>query len=101
MGGRENWPRECRASVEIRDGEFTYTETFAGERSGIKKRGDMETASILDCERIARALAGLEISLGGASSALPKSVRIFDILEPDGAVSSEAIKKKLEYRLEG
>lgn len=93
VGGRENWPRECRASIEIRDGEFSYTETFAGEQSGAKKRGELETAGILDCERIARALAGLEISIGGTSSALPKSVRLFDILEPDGVVSKETVRR--------
>ena len=96
VGGRENWPRECRASIEIRDGEFIYTETFAGEQSGVRKRGDLESAGILDCERIARTLAGLEISIGGTSSALPRSVRLFDILEPRGEVSRDSIKHNWE-----
>ncbi|MCG3146418.1 MAG: ESX secretion system protein EccC [Gammaproteobacteria bacterium] len=80
VGGR-NWPRECRAKINVSDGEFKYTETFAGEGGGGRLRGQIEPASQLDCERLARVLAGWEISSGGGSSALPETVRLSDLFE--------------------
>jgi S-DNA-T family DNA segregation ATPase FtsK/SpoIIIE len=81
VGGR-NWPRECRARVEISSGdEFKYIETFAGEGGGKRLRGKTDPASLVDCERVARALAGLDTSSGGGSSNLPESVRLSDVLD--------------------
>jgi len=91
VGGR-NWPRECRAKIEVSEGGFKYTETFAGEGSGKRLRGEIEPASLVDCERVARALAGWEISSGGGRSNLPESVRLFDVLDP-GKVTSETLKQ--------
>jgi S-DNA-T family DNA segregation ATPase FtsK/SpoIIIE len=80
VGGR-NWPRECRARVEVSEGEFKYIETFAGDSNGKRLRGETDPASLVDCERVARAQAGLEVSSGGTGSNLPESVRLSDILD--------------------
>lgn len=91
VGGR-NWPRECRAKIEVSEREFKYTETFAGEGGGKRLHGETEPASQVDCERVARTLAGWEISSGGSASDLPESVRLSDILEGD-RLSLEAVKQ--------
>ncbi len=91
VGGR-NWPRECRARVEVSKNEFKYIETFVGDGKGKRLRGEIDPASLIDCERVARALAGLEISSGGGSSNLPESVRLWDILDPKEP-SLEGLKK--------
>jgi len=78
--GGHNWPRECRAKVEVNGSEFKYTETFAGEGGGKRLRGETDPASLLDCERMARALAGWEIASGGAASNLPDSVRLSEVV---------------------
>lgn len=80
--GGKNWPRECRSRVEISEGEFKYLESWAGETSGRRLRGDMDSASLLECERVARALAGLELSSGSSGSMLPESVRLTEVLDP-------------------
>ncbi|MFZ5858008.1 MAG: FtsK/SpoIIIE domain-containing protein [Chloroflexota bacterium] len=80
IGGR-NWPRECRAKINVSGGEIKYTETFAGEGGGNRLRGQTEPASQLDCERVARALAGWEILSGGSGSALPETVRLSDLFD--------------------
>lgn len=80
IGGR-NWPRECRAKINISSDEFKYTETFAGEDGGKRLRGQVEPASLLDCERVARSLASWEISGGGGSSALPETVRLSELVD--------------------
>jgi len=90
--GKKDLPKECRAKIDLSEDGFNYMEMFAGERGGAKKHGEVETASMVDCERIARTLAGLEILAGEAASALPETVRLFDILEPGGQVSFETIK---------
>lgn len=91
VGGR-NWPRECRAKIDVSEGQFKYTETFAGEGGGKRLRGQTEPSSLLDCERVARALAGWEISSGGGSSDLPESVRLSEILET-AEISVETLKQ--------
>ncbi|MFZ5903243.1 MAG: FtsK/SpoIIIE domain-containing protein [Chloroflexota bacterium] len=80
LGGR-NWPRECRAKINVSEGEFKYTETFAGEGGGRRLRGQTEPASLLDCERVARALAGWELSSGGNGSSLPETVRLSELFD--------------------
>jgi S-DNA-T family DNA segregation ATPase FtsK/SpoIIIE len=91
--GKKDLPKECRAKIDLSEDGFNYMEMFAGERGGAKKHGEVETASMADCERIARALAGLEISAGEAASVLPETVRLFEMLEPDGQVSRETIDR--------
>lgn len=90
--GAQNLPRECRAKVDVAADEFKYTETFAGEGGGKRMQGKPEFASTLDCERVARALAGLEISSGGGQSSLPESVRLFDVLGPE-KVTRETLRQ--------
>lgn len=90
--GGQNWPRECRAKIDVSEGEFKYTETFIGDGGGKRLQGKPESVSIVDCERVARALAGLEISSGGGRSSLPESVRLFDVLGP-GEVGPETLKQ--------
>ena len=80
VGGR-NWPRECRTRIKINPDGFRYTELWAGEESGQRAQGEIEPASYLDCERIARALAGLETTAATTDAALPDNVRLFDILD--------------------
>lgn len=91
IGGR-NWPRECRAKINISSDEFKYTETFAGEDGGKRLRGQVEPASLLDCERVARSLAGWEISGGGGSSALPETVRLSELVDHN-EITLEGLKQ--------
>jgi S-DNA-T family DNA segregation ATPase FtsK/SpoIIIE len=81
FAGGKYFPRECRARVDVSDQEFSYMETFAGEKGGKHVKGTLDPASLQDCERMARGLAGLEISSGGGGSDLPESVRLFDLLD--------------------
>lgn len=90
IGGKD-LPKECRARIDLSD--LLYMEMFAGKQSRKKKLEDVETASPADCERIARALAGWEISTGEAASALPENVQLFDLLEPYGQVSPETLRR--------
>lgn len=89
IGGR-NWPRECRAKINISSDEFKYTETFDSE--GKRLRGQVEPASLLDCERVARSLAGWEISGGGGSSALPETVRLSELVDRN-EITLEGLKQ--------
>ena len=91
IGGR-NWPRECRAKINISSDEFKYTETFAGEDGGKRLRGQVESASLLDCERVARSLAGWEIFGGGGNSALPETVRLSELVD-NHEITLEALKQ--------
>lgn len=91
VGGR-NWPRECRAKINVTKDEFKYTETFAGEDGGKRLRGQVEPASQLDCERVARSLAGWEISGGGGGSALPETVRLSELVDHN-EITLEGLKQ--------
>lgn len=90
--GTQNLPRECRARIEVSGSEFKYVETFAGEGAGKRRRGEIDPASLLDCERVARALAGLEIFGNSSSGALPESVRLSDVLLPR-QITTEVLKE--------
>lgn len=90
IGGR-NWPRECRAKINLTKDEFKYTETFAGEDRGKRSRGQVEPASQLDCERVARSLASWEISGGGGSSPLPETVRLSELVNNE--ITLEGLKQ--------
>ncbi len=80
VGGR-NWPRECRARLDLLEGNtFRYSETWAGEGDRELKEGLVESAEMADCERIVRSLAGLELAGGSSSASLPDSIRISQVL---------------------
>ena len=94
VGGR-HWPRECRARIEASKDGFKYIETFAGEEKGRRLRGETDLASLIDCERVARAQAGLEVSSTGGRGNLPESVRLSEILIPRN-LSLEGIRNNWE-----
>lgn len=79
-GGR-NWPRECRARVDSSGEKLTYIETWSNGKNNRTILGTGDGAKIPECERIARALAGLDLSAGMGSSDLPENVRLYDLLE--------------------
>lgn len=81
IGGR-HWPRETRARIEVSRDEIKYVETFSGEEKGRRLRGQTDLASSLECERVARHLAGLEVSSVGGSGSLPENVRLSEVLVP-------------------
>lgn len=89
--GGHNWPRECRAKVEVSGSEFKYTETFAGEGGGKRLRGKTDPASLLDCERVSRALAGWMIPSGRAANNLPDQVRLSEVVN-GGEISLDVLK---------
>ena len=79
-GGR-HWPRECRARVDSSGDTFTYIETWSSGKNNRTISGRGDGAKLPECERISRALAGLDLSAGTGSSDLPESVRLYDLLE--------------------
>ena len=90
--GSRHPPRECRARIDVSGREFSYVETWAGEKNKSRVKGDAEPASKLDCERVARAMASLEVASGKGDSNLPESVRLYDLLDTP-ALSPEIIKQ--------
>ncbi len=89
IGGRD-WPRECRARLDLLDEHnFKLTETFS--RSGELHEGVYETASRVDCERVARKLAGWEAAGLGSRVPLPESIRLSRVLGSD-VLQLEAVK---------
>jgi len=90
VGGR-NWPRECRARIDVTEGDVHYVESWAGDERGKRLQGRTEFASLLDCERASRSLANLEISSSKGSSNLPESVRLTEVLDTS-TPSLESIK---------
>lgn len=90
VGGRD-WPRECRSRLEVLDDrQFKLTETWT--KSGEIVTGEYESASLADCERIGRILAGLDVASGGSRVPLPESVRLSHVLGAK-ALSVEAVKQ--------
>ncbi len=91
VGGR-NWPRECRSRLEtLDDQQFKYSETWS--RSGLILTGRYESATLEDCDEVARTLAGLEAASSGSRVPLPESVRLSQVLGSD-CFSVEAIKER-------
>jgi S-DNA-T family DNA segregation ATPase FtsK/SpoIIIE len=91
VGGRD-WPRECRARLELADDrQFRLLETWS--RDARPKDGIFETASIDECERVARVLSGLEVGGAQASVPLPASIRLSEILGNEN-LNLEAIKQR-------
>lgn len=90
VGGRD-WPRECRSRIDILDDkQFKFTETWI--KSGNIVTGNYESASPADCERVARALAGLDVAGSGSRVPLPESIRLSQVLGTE-SLSVEAVKQ--------
>lgn len=78
IGGR-GWPRETRGRLEaVDDRRFQLVETWV--REGLPVEGEFESASIEDCLRAARTLAGLEMGGAQSSTPLPASIRISEVV---------------------
>jgi len=67
-------------------------ETWAGGENNRRVKGKAELSTKLDCERMGRALASLEVSSGKGDSNLPESVRLYDLLDMP-ALSPEILKQ--------
>jgi len=73
-------PNSCRTRLTLQPSNaFLFEETWINKQQGTLK-GVYEILSIGECERMARALAGLEVVGGQASLVLPETVRITEIL---------------------
>jgi DNA segregation ATPase FtsK/SpoIIIE, S-DNA-T family len=90
--GDSRWPRECRARIDVSGKEYSYVETWVGEKNKAREKGDVELASRVDCERVVRALASLEVASGKGDSNLPGSVRLYDLLDMP-TLSPEILKQ--------
>nr|MBC7245774.1 hypothetical protein [Chloroflexota bacterium] len=89
--GGQGWPRECRARLDVlREHNFHYLSSRADKESLTTCEGMYETASLEDCECIARSLAPLKVSTGQSVCTLPDSIRISQVL---GTFSLEALKQ--------
>lgn len=76
-----NWPRGCRARVDVFGDRIIYIETWASGKNNRTIPGQGDRAKLPECERIARALAGLDLSEVTGSGDLPESVRLYDLLD--------------------
>lgn len=99
FAGGQHWPRECRARIEVANSEFLYTEYWAGEKDGLRIKGDYDSANQPDCERVARALARLDLPDSKGSMELPESVRLYDLLG-EQEVTPENITRHWQRTLE-
>ncbi len=91
VGGRE-WPRECRSRLDVLDDhQFKFVETWT--KSGTILSGRYESASLADCDEVARALAGLEAAGRGSRVPLPESIRLSHVLGSD-CLAAEAIQQR-------
>lgn len=83
FAGGKNWPRECRARLDvISEHAFNYVETFNLGSNAVHFEGKLESAPQELCERVARSLAALEVVGGEASAQLPESVRLSQVINP-------------------
>ena len=97
VGGRD-WPRECRARVDVLDDrKFKFTETWT--KSGEVSSGEYESAPPSDCDRIARALAGWEVASSQSRVPLPESIRLSQVLGAEN-LSVEAVKQSWSAEFE-
>lgn len=82
VGGR-NWPRECRARIDvIGERGFSYVETFEMGSKAERFEGKLEAVSQDLVENIARSLAGLEVVGAEANTQLPDNVRLSQVITP-------------------
>ena len=97
FAGGKHWPRECRTRIDLKEGEFSYVETWVGEKNSKRTKGTIDPASLSECEAAARALAGLELSSAEGGDNLPTSVRLYDL--QGLSISSPEIVKQNWLRL--
>jgi DNA segregation ATPase FtsK/SpoIIIE, S-DNA-T family len=97
VGGRD-WPRECRARMDLLD-ERNYKLTETWSRSSEPRVGIYESASRVDCERVARKLSGWEVAGSGSRVSLPESIRISRVLGSE-AFQVEAVKQSWGAKFE-
>ncbi len=96
-GGRA-WPRECKSRIDLLDdNRYKFVETWTKERAG--HEGVFETASIQDCEAIARALACLEVASSQTSVPLPTKIRLSEVIGVE-EFSADIVKSNWEIPLE-
>lgn len=93
--GERNLPSKTRARIDCSREGFKYVETFSGDVKGRRMQGASDPASVLDCERVARHLAGLDVSSTGGSGSIPESVRLSEILHPR-SLSIETLRSNWE-----
>lgn len=90
VGGRD-WPRECRARLDVLD-EVRFRLVETSGRTTKPRSGEYESASLAECERAARALAGWTVTGRGGGVPLPESIRLSNVLGPE-AITAEAIQQ--------
>jgi len=86
-------PNSCRTRLTLQPSNtFLFEETWINKQSGVIK-GVGESVNIFDCEKMARALAGLEVVGGKTSLVLPETVRISEVLG-ENPLSIDSIRNK-------
>mgnify|MGYP001324559090 FL=1 len=91
--GGQNWPRECRARIDLSGtNDFQYVETWDAGSKGIRKEGKSESAPVDLAERVSRSIAGLEVVGGVPNTQLPDSIRISSVLGP-ASLEIDSIKR--------
>lgn len=92
--GGVNTPNTCRSRVEILENDqFKYQETGAVDKTPITLTGGCEFLPVDICDKVSRSLAGLEVTGGKRSFALPDSVRVSQILGSE-TLQIDAIKER-------
>lgn len=91
--GENMTPNSCRTRLSLQPtNTFLFEETWINKQSGVLK-GVVETINILECEKMVRALAGLEVVGGKTSMVLPETVRITEVLG-ESPLSIDSIRNK-------
>lgn len=91
--GGKNWPRECRARIDISDeNDFLLTETWNVSAKDIRVSGKFEVVSLEQAEKIARALASIEVVGSQNIVQLPESIRLSQVLG-NNSLTFESIKQ--------
>jgi DNA segregation ATPase FtsK/SpoIIIE, S-DNA-T family len=93
VGGR-TWPHECRARLELPDDRhFRLLETWSRESLAVE--GEYESLSVVECLKLARSLAGLQLGGAHTSTPLPANIRISEVLGTEN-LTLDAVKSKWE-----
>lgn len=96
--GGQNWPRECRSRIELAGVGFKYVETWDTSGLSNQSEGSIESLPLESCERVARSLAGLEVTGSQSMAQLPESIRLSAVLGPT-SLEVESIKKSWSRQL--
>lgn len=92
--GGQNWPRECRSRIDISgENELLITETWDISAKESRRRGQFETVSLELSEKVARALAHLEVVGSQSIVQLPESMRLSQVLG-NNSLTLESIKQR-------